>query len=409
MKQPSYVLIPVADKSTQFYVTEGLVTGSVSRSSKGFERGRDNILQSRDVNYIRRDFKSSEDVAYLSESSSENFALYSSDFTNAAYSKTNVSVESNVDAAPNGKLEADRITPSTESLTIKYIKQNISTDSGEHTFSVYLKADDEPLVNVVLAQNFGSFTAWGNASFNISEGTVISNTVGSASIEDAYNGWYRVSITGNIPTSGSQSFRVTLGDGGTDSGFIDDAIVAWGFQLEEGSLATSYIETEASAETRSKDAFYSITGGSSSYNNPENKLSVYFDVKLFKVGNSNSKMGYIKTSGGDEISISSNSNNTSLNVKVNKDGDIFTDSIDIGGYNNRVKVLFTFDGATTKVFVNGELSSTDVSTTLGFTGFSSFSNAVPFGTSSVFNGLLYDFRIYDMTLNDQDAIYLTTS
>ena len=115
MKQPSYVLIPVADKSTQFYVTEGLVTGSVSRSSKGFERGRDNILQSRDVNYIRRDFKSSEDVAYLSESASENFALYSSYFTNAAYSNTNVSVESNVDAAQNGKFEAARSTTSTES------------------------------------------------------------------------------------------------------------------------------------------------------------------------------------------------------------------------------------------------------------------------------------------------------
>ena len=409
MKQPSYVIIPSADRVSQFYVTEPGHTGSISRSSKGFERGRDNILQSRDVNYIRRDFKSSEDVAYLSESSSENLALYSSDFTNAAYSKSYISVESNVDAAPNGKLEADRITPSTESLNSKHIQQNISTDSGEHTFSVYLKADDEPLVNVVLAQNFGSFTAWGNASFNISEGTVMSNTVGSASIEDAYNGWYRVSITGNIPLSGSQSFRVALGDGGTDSGFIDDAIVAWGFQLEEGPLATSHIETEASAETRSKDAFYSIISSSSSYNNPENKLSIYFDVKLFKVGHSNSKLGLILSSGTEEVSISSNSNNTSLDVKVSKDGDVFTDSIDIGGYNNRVKVLFTFDGVTTKVFVNGELSSTDVSTTLGFTEFNRFSNAVPFGTSSVFDGLVYDFRIYDMTLNDQDAIYLTTS
>lgn len=409
MKQPSYVVIPSADKFTQFYVTEPSSIGTISRSSKGFERGRDNILQSRDVNYIRRDFKSSEDVAYLSESSSENLALYSSDFTNAAYSKTSVSVESNVDAAPNGKLEADRITPSTESLTSKYIQQNISTDSGEHTFSVYLKADDEPLVNIVLAQNSGSYSVWGNASFNISEGTVISNTFGSASIEDAYNGWYRVSVTGDALTSGSQLFRVALGDGGTDTGFIDDAIVAWGFQLEEGPIATSHIETEANAETRAKDAFYSIVTGSSSYDNPENKLSIYFDVKLFKVGHSNSKVGCILSSGSEEVSISSNSNNTSLNVKVNKDGDIFTDSIDIGGYNNRVKVLFTFDGATTKVFVNGELSSTDVSTTLGFTGFNIFSNAVPFGTSSVFNGLLYDFRIYDMTLNDQDAIYLTTN
>ena len=409
MKQPSYVIIPSADRVNQYYVTEPGYIGSISRSSKGFERGRDNILQSRDVNYIRRDFKSSEDVAYLSESSSENFALYGSDFTNAAYSKSYISVESNVDAAPNGKLEADRITPSTESLNSKHIQQNINTDSGEHTFSMYLKADDEPLVNIVLAQNFGSYSAWGVAVFNISEGTVISNTVGSASIEDAYNGWYRVSITGNVASSGNQYVKVRLGGGGSDSGFIDDAIVAWGFQLEEGPLATSYIETEASTETRSKDVFYSSTVGSSSYNNPENKLSIYFDVKLFKVGHSNSKMGYVKTSGGDEISISSNSNNTSLNVKVSKDGDVFTDSIDIGGYSNRVKVLFTFDGATTKVFVNGELSSTDVSTTLGFTDFNVFSNAVPFGTSSVFDGLLYDFRIYDMTLNDQDAIYLTTN
>tara|TARA_R110001632_G_scaffold167703_2_gene286234 strand:- start:2081 stop:3310 length:1230 start_codon:yes stop_codon:yes gene_type:complete len=409
MKQPSYVVIPSADKVNQFYVTEPSSIGSISRSSKGFERGRDNILQSRDVNYIRRDFKSSEDVAYLSEPSSENIALYSSDFTNAAYSKTNVSVESNVDAAPNGKLEADRITPSTESITSKNIKQNISTDSGEHTFSVYLKADDEPLVNIVLAQNSGLFTQWGNASFNISEGTVISNTVGSASIEDAYNGWYRVSVTGNAPTSGSQLFRISLGDGGTDTGFIDDAIVAWGFQLEEGPLATSHIETESPSEVRGFDKIYSDVNGVSSYNNPENKLSVYFDVKLFKVGHSNSKIGYIFSSGSEEVSISSNSNNTSLNVKVNKDGDIFTDSIDIGGYNNRVKVLFTFDGVTTKVFVNGELSSTDTSTTLGFTGFNVFSNAIPFNTSSVFNGLLYDFRVYDMTLNDQDAVYLTTS
>lgn len=409
MKQPSYVIIPSADKATQYYVTEPSSYGTVDRNTKGFERGRDNILQSRDVDYIRRDFKSSEDVAYLSEPSSENLALYSSDFTNAAYNKVSVSVESNVDAAPNGKLEADRITPSTESLTSKYIQQNISTDSGEHTFSVYLKADDEPLVNIVLAQNSGSYTVWGNASFNLSEGTVISNTIGSASIEDAYNGWYRVSVTGSALISGSQLFRVALGAGGANEGFIDDAIVAWGFQLEEGALATSPIETEASSEDRAKDVFYSIINGSSSYNNPENKLSIYFDVKLFKVGHSNSKIGCIFSSGSEEVSISSNSNNTSLDVKVSKDGDVFTDSIDIGGYNNRVKVLFTFDGSTTKVFVNGELSSTDVSTTIGFTGFNMFSNAIPFATSSVFNGLLYDFRIYDMTLNDQDAIYLTTN
>ena len=409
MKQPSYVVIPSADKVNQFYVTEPSSIGSISRNSKGLERGRDNILQSRDVNYIRRDFKSSEDVAYLSEPSSENLALYSSDFTHATYSKSYTSVESNVDAAPNGKLEADRITPSTEVSAFKHIQQNISTGSGEHTFSVYLKADDEPLVNIVLAQNFGSYSAWGVAAFNISEGTVISNTVGSASIEDAYNGWYRISITGNVALSGTQYAKIRLGGGGANSGFIDDAIIAWGFQLEEGPLATSHIETEGIEVTRRADKIYSDVNGVSSYNNPENKLSVYFDVKLFKVGHSNSKIGYIFSSGSEEVSISSNSNNTSLDVKVNKDGDIFTDSIDIGGYNNRVKVLFTFDGVTTKVFVNGELSSTDTSTTLGFTGFNVFSNAIPFNTSKVFSGLLYDFRVYDMTLNDQDAIYLTTN
>ena len=124
----------------------------------------------------------------------------------------------------------------------RYIQQSVSL-SGVNTFSFYAKADNENWVFVA--------TSSGNAQcyYNLSNGSI--GTKGSlvvdANAEDVGSGWYRVSMTINgtftyvriYPAVGNESVS-----GATDASiFIQDA------QLEQGLVATDYIETTTSSVT----------------------------------------------------------------------------------------------------------------------------------------------------------------
>lgn len=125
----------------------------------------------------------------------------------------------------------------TKDSTFDGIKQNISK-SGINTFSVYAKKIDSSVNELVLRIN----VAGGNriAIFDLSNGTKVSMTSDSSAvhydIQKAGNGWYRCSfvVSGTIA---NVDIRMDYNQTGTGSMLVQNA------QLEEGLVATPYIET----------------------------------------------------------------------------------------------------------------------------------------------------------------------
>jgi hypothetical protein len=75
-------------------------------------------------------------------------------------------------------------------------------------------------------------------------------------IEALPNDWYRLSITGNADANTTIRVNINTSLSSSVSEFVGDVtsgILLWGAQLETGSVATSYIKTEGSAQTRNAD------------------------------------------------------------------------------------------------------------------------------------------------------------
>lgn len=191
-----------------------------------------------------------------------NLLTYSEDFSNAAWLKTGVTVTANAALAPNGEVTADRIVTASGGGAVMSASasQNISWATiGTRTLSVYVKYDGLQYAAIGVHSG-GGFSA--TASFDLLNGTVAATgahpsyaTIDSATIEDAGNGWFRCFVTvtgisadGKRPyVSGSSDFGGLYNRGVTGDGA--NGVLAWGAQIEQGSVASSYIPTTTAAVT----------------------------------------------------------------------------------------------------------------------------------------------------------------
>jgi len=127
-----------------------------------------------------------------------------------------------------------------KSGTYGRVEQSLSY-TGILTFSVYVKsgtADYFELTN----------SSYGYAGFSLDDGIVVKTGAGviSPSVESVGGGWYRCSISCNV--AATSTWRIIAGDVGADTAtgtsgtiYIQDA------QLEQGLVATDYIETTTAA------------------------------------------------------------------------------------------------------------------------------------------------------------------
>jgi len=127
-----------------------------------------------------------------------------------------------------------------------YIGQ-VVTNSGVLTISIYLKANTTNFGSVRISSGSGNDI---RVKFDLTDGSFsyASASNGSyivANSELIGNGWYRCSITGNMTVSSTISCSIYAGDTADSSGsiYIQDA------QLEQGLVATDYIETGATTAT----------------------------------------------------------------------------------------------------------------------------------------------------------------
>ena len=200
----------------------------------------------------------------LIESQAQNLATYSSDFSNAAWSKTRTSVEASAAIGPDGTLSASLIRDEPSTNNTHHVYQLLpSIASGTVvTASVFAKAAGRTFL---IIQN-GSTTPFGGASykvwFNLTSGAVgtISGSGVTASATDCGNGWTRCTVTFPASTAtGTHALQINSSEGDNDEYHVGDSysgVLLFGAQYEQNSFPSSWVDTGTSGSqvTRAADS-----------------------------------------------------------------------------------------------------------------------------------------------------------
>ena len=158
-------------------------------------------------------------------------------------------------ASPDGNVTANSIADTAVSGTHAFEPSFSATSGTAYTFSVFAKANTLSQVVIYGYADNGVF-AGQQAIFNITNGTVISNTGGgTTNVVNYGNGYYRVSLTLTSGATSTGYWAFGLAKNGLASYLGDgSSLYMWGCQLEAGSYPTSYIPTTSAAVTRNADA-----------------------------------------------------------------------------------------------------------------------------------------------------------
>lgn len=179
----------------------------------------------------------------LLEKQSTNICLYSEQFDNAAWDKINVTVTANNIISPDGTQNADKIEYTNSNNY--FITYCTNSQTISYTISCYAKKGSTDLFSLREVFYFGS-----NAKFDLTNGTIVSDTTGTAKIQSVGNGWYRCSIT-QAYTSGQTNMQWSF-----DNRLSTGNLYLWGAQIEASTYITSYIPTTSTSVTRLADSCY---------------------------------------------------------------------------------------------------------------------------------------------------------
>lgn len=220
----------------------------------------------------------------LIEEQRVNLLLYSEQFDNAGWTKSNATVTANATASPDGTTTADKLVEDS-SNTSHFTRQNATGVIGTaYTSTVFVKAAERTAA--VVTHFDGS--AFCGVSINLSTGALstppadlgLTDASATSSVQNFGNGWFRVSVTRTQITTTTLQTRVFTqsGSNGIYLGNGTSGIFVYGAQVEAGAFATSYIPTVASTVTRAADnATITGTNFSSWYNASEGTVVISAD------------------------------------------------------------------------------------------------------------------------------------
>jgi hypothetical protein len=206
------------------------------RASTATVVNKDGLIETVGVDEPRIDFLNNTKGALLLEPSRTNLVTYSEDFSQSVWQKNSVGsasapiIASNFAVSPDGTQNATRvqfnISGSTSSDRSSLESVFALDGSSSYTLSFYIKS------NTGVNQNL---SVWLNSVY----GNNITVT----------NEWVRVEQTFSSNSTFNRGFGLAA------SGNVQQSVdvLIFGFQLEQGSYATSYIPTSGSTATRSAE------------------------------------------------------------------------------------------------------------------------------------------------------------
>jgi len=308
----------------------------------------------------------------LAEPQRTNVIEYSEDFSNSYWAKSNANVESNAAVSPDGTQNADKLNFTTSSGEI--VKGMAFVSGQTYTMSFYAKTESGTLDFI-----------YGNMDYFTISGT-------------ATDEWQRFVITQTLPTT-TRFPKIQTTEIGS--------LLLWGWQVEQGSYATSYIPTSGSTVTRVQDQ-YSKTGISDKINSEQGvlfvemaatSLSSNYDVISLSDGTTSNVVGIFYLT-----------NTKSININVKKSGvSVFS------GFASTItyppldfhKIALKYKTGDFALWIDG----TEVLTGIGaFTnlGLSNLQLADGNGTSNNFFGKVKQLQVFKTALTDSELATLTT-
>jgi hypothetical protein len=188
---------------------------AVVRNTTASYVGQDRLIRFAAANEPRFDWTNGCPVL-LDEDAATNLLLHSSDFSNAAWSKSGVTVTPNDIIAPDGTMTAVKIVFAAAN---DFIDQFIGTSALQRAHSIWIKGTAGETVSLDDLFVFGPLVTLNG-------------------------GWQRFDFT----SSTGGGIAISSAQGATAR-----TIWLWGAQVELASSASSYISTTASAATRNAD------------------------------------------------------------------------------------------------------------------------------------------------------------
>lgn len=236
-------------------ITRALNTATAVNSS-GFVAGINANLPRFDYDPVAKTCR-----GLLIEELRANVCIQSGDIDNVAWSRAGVGVVGDTVTSPAGTTTGNTVTCSAGSSVHRVVSTaGTVTNGAAVTHSVFLKAGTHSFCQI----HDGS-TGTFYANFNLSTGAVTAvNPANGAAITSFGNGWYRCTLTITAGTTTSIGAICVIPDGTsvrnpTWTAIGTESVYAWGYQVEVGAFATSYIPTTTTSLTRNADDV-SMTG-----------------------------------------------------------------------------------------------------------------------------------------------------
>lgn len=265
-----FLFLAGATKSGKMYNVipeSGANDPTFSRASTATRINSAGIVESVASGMPRIDYYGSSCPGYLSEGQRTNFMLHANDFANAAWTKDGTTASSGANS-PLGTSTARVLTEAATNAVHTLFQSNafFSVALGQTwTQSVWVKkGTGSSAPNIIQitwrAAGFGT-GAWAN--FNLSTGLFTRVEGGTARVYPFADGWYRISFTATATAGAAVNVGVILAFCNnnpnatripTYAGNVNANVQIAGYQVSIGLMATAYIPTAASIETRVADS-----------------------------------------------------------------------------------------------------------------------------------------------------------
>jgi hypothetical protein len=378
-----YYVTPVSNNQLKFQADSSFV-GSISNVSVK-EITRDNVP--------RIDYTGGGCPHILAEPQRTNELTQSNDFANAYWSKSSSAIDtsigtdgiqSNISTSPDGTINADRVNFLLQSDKDIGLAKSIGSSAGvTHSFSGYLKGEGSNIGKDVIIRvkrsSGGSYVA-------------VNKTITLTAI------WQRVELDPLTLVTDNTGARIILSSNDATNCLV------YGFQIEQGSYATSYIPTSGSTVTRNQDIF-TRDGIGSLINSTEGVL--FIEMAALSDDGTDRRITITDGTVNNAINIGLSRFSGNINAEIHSGGSLQTSGWGATGITqiNNNKFALSWGSGTMKFYVNGSSTSslTGITSPIGL-------NNLKFSAGDDtlnFFGKVKQLQVYNTALTDEQLLQLT--